>query len=281
MDANPYRVFHSRCEYFREHIHTVLVRPEEGGNVGSAARAISNMGINGRLILVGPPLGARVGEAEKLAVHARDRVAGISVYPTLAEAFETIGPKDRSLSLAATARVGSAQRPHPVWARPAVERAMSRLIAGEIDDLVFVFGSERSGLSNEDVALCDWVVTIPSVEAYRSLNLAQAVLLFAYEANLQMLEPPPAFATDRPSQRDRLVRNLLQLAEEAQFILPGDPFKMRPRLDGLFNRLPRHLPEARTLHGLVDQVRRSLRKGAPDVKGRYLARRDEAPGQEP
>lgn len=283
MDANPYRVFHSRCEYLRRRLHVVLVRPEGGGNVGAIARALANMGLHGKLILVGKPLGERLGEAERLAVHARDRLRDLPCFPDLASALESLRGEGPLLTLAATARVGSSDRPHPLWARPAVERAMTKLEAGEVQSLAFVFGPESSGLTNEDVALCDWVVTIPSVDEYRSLNLAQAVLVFAYEANLRLLENPPVFVTDRPGQRDRLVRNLLQLAEEAGFILPGDPHKMRPHLEGLLERLPRHLPDARTLHGLLDQVRRSLRKGAPDVRGRYrnLAGRDEAPGREP
>ena len=268
MEKNPYKVFHSSCELLRKKLHVILVRPEESGNVGSAARAMGNMGVLGKLIIVGSPKIASQDEGQKFAKHARGTLESAIDVPSLREAFAQI-PGPRVLKLAATARIGSAQRPHPLRVREASAKAIEKLRGEAVDDIVVVFGPEGSGLLNEDVELCDWVVTIPSHESYRSLNLAQAVMVFGHELNTHLLVGWAEFGSTYPSQKQRLVQHMLEIAEEAGFILPGDPFKMKPRLEGILGQLPPHIPEVKTLHGLLDQVRRSLQRGKPDIRGRY------------
>lgn len=263
---NPYKVFHSTSEKIRTQIHVVLVRPEQGVNVGSSARALANMGIKGEFRIVGDA--SIIDErAQAAAVHAAPQLSQIKYFPTLAEA---LGPARKTrLTIAATARIGSAHRPHPLWVRPAMERAIGKLQQAEIDELVFVFGPESDGLKNEDVELCDWVVTIPATDDYRSLNLSQALLVFCYEANLCLMQEWDTFQSHRPSQKEKLVSHIVKLAEEVGFILPGDPYKMRPRLEELLAPLPRHIKEVKTLHGLIDQISRSVKRGGADFKGRY------------
>jgi tRNA/rRNA methyltransferase len=266
-DENPYRVFHSSCGERRKNVHIVLVRPEQGGNVGSTCRALANMGIEGSLRIVGTRQILN-GECEKMAKHASDRLEGIRFFPSLEAALES-DPNKPKLSLAATARIGSPNRPHPLWAREAVERATARLVSGSISDLFFVFGPESSGLTNEEVGLCDWVVTIPSVTRYRSLNLSQAVLVLAYEANICLLDKAKKFEAERPGQKEKLVDHLLLMAREVGFLHEGDPYKMRPRLEEILNHMPNSLEDAKTIHGLIDQIVRSVKKGEVDLKGRF------------
>lgn len=265
--SNPYKVFHSTSDTLRSRIHFILVRPEQGVNVGSSARAMANMGIKGSFRIVGTP--EIVDErARASAVHASNQLEQIKYFPDLKTALQYDAHEPR-LTIAATARVGSPHRPHPVWVRPAMERAISKLASHEIAELILVFGPESDGLTNAEVELCDWVVTIPATMDYRSLNLAQALLVFSYEANLCLMQDWEAFNARRPSQKEKLVTHIVKLAEEVGFILPGDPFKMRPRLEEILSPLPRHIKEVRTLHGLIDQVIRSLKKGEADFKGRY------------
>ncbi|MCB9253109.1 MAG: RNA methyltransferase [Bdellovibrionaceae bacterium] len=263
---NPYKVFHSPCEFLRNQIHLVLVRPEEPGNLGAALRARANMGIRGRVFVVGQNEAFLTGEAEKFAMHAKEDLKQVKFSPDLASVLESAPQR---LALAATARIGSSKRPHPLWVDSAMERAVSRLRDGSYRELFLVFGSEGSGLDNADLSLCDWVVTIPSVEQYRSLNLAQAILVFLYEANRQLLARPAEFSAPKMGQRDRLVAHLLQIAKDSGFILPGDPHKMRAKLETIFAALPPHLPEAQTLHGLLEQISRNLSPGDIQYKGRY------------
>jgi TrmH family RNA methyltransferase len=267
--GNPYKVFHSARNELRNHVHVVLVRPEVGGNVGSVARAMANMGIEGSLTIVGSPDIVNA-ECLKLAKHASPRIEKAIHVATLAEAFLNKSPE--ALSLAATARVGSANRPHPLRAREALQKAVEKLSEREVDSLYLVFGPESDGLRNEEIELCDWVVTIPSSPGYRSLNLAQSVLIFSYEVHMNLLLEWPKYQGAKTSQKNRLVQHLLRLAEEVGFVLPGDPMKMRPRLEEIFSHLPNHIKDVKTLHGLIDQIIRSVQKGHADIRGRYRHR---------
>lgn len=268
---NPYKVFHRSCSQIEDKISIVLVRPEQPGNIGSIARALSNMGIEGSFCVVASP-NIINEESYRLAKHAKTRLDEIVHFESLEACLveqRKLAKKEKILSLAATARVGSAKRPHPTRVREAMHRATQKLMEGQIDRLVLVFGPESSGLTNEEIALCDWVVTIPSLQQYRSLNLAQSVLIFCYEANMAMLEDWEKLKTSKASSKTKLIHHMLQIAEDVGFILPGDPFKMRPRLEEIFSELPSHIKEIKTLHGLLDQIRRSIKKGTPDIKGRY------------
>lgn len=264
---NPYRDIHSTCEELRKRVHVVLVRPEVGGNVGSVCRALQNMGVFGSLRIVGETGSFDLNEARKLAKHADGRLASAEFFPNLRAAL--VGIEGPILSLAASARVGSAHRPHPVRVRPAMERAVKKLVQGEVKDLVLVFGPESDGLLNEEIDLCDWVVTIPSSAAYRSVNLAQSVMLFSHEVNENLLLDWSEFQAGHATSKEKLVEHILKVAEASGFILPEDPHKMRPRLEEILSELPPYIKEVGTLHGLLDQVRRSILKGAPDFKGRY------------
>jgi tRNA/rRNA methyltransferase len=244
----------------------VLVRPEQGRNVGAAARAAANMGIQGSFRIVGTPE-ILDEESHRVAKHARGRFEEIQYFPTLEAALSDFD--ESALKLAATARIGSSSRPHPLRVRSGVERAVQKLRSDEIRDLVFVFGPESDGLANEDVDQCDWVVTSPSCPEYRSLNLAQAILVFCYEANLNLMAEWEPLQKPRPSQKQKLVTHILRCAEAVGFVLPGDPFKMRPRLEEILSPLPNHIEGIKTLHGLLDQIIRSVEKGRPDIKGRF------------
>src|SRR5437879_6066770 len=145
----------------------VLFRPKAPGNVGAAARALKNMGFSD-LRLVAPQRPHMAGAA--MAVHGCDLLAAARVYPELAAALA-----DRSLVVGTTARAG----PYRREAQP-IRDAASALI-NDATRIALVFGPEDFGLTNEELKLCHRLVTIPTAPAYPSLNLAQAVLIVAYE----------------------------------------------------------------------------------------------------
>ena len=268
---NSYKTFHRSCSQLANKISVVLVRPEQPGNVGSIARALANMGIEGELCIVSAP-NIITEESYKLAKHAKDRLEKVLHFISLEECLDRqreLSELKPILALAATARIGSAKRPHPARVREALQRAIPKLALNEIERLILVFGPESCGLTNDEISICDWVVTIPSLQQYRSLNLAQSVLIFCYEANMAMLEDWEKLETPKLSSKEKLIQHMLQISEDVGFILPGDPFKMRPRLEEIFSGLPNHIKEIKTLHGLLDQVRRSVTKGTADIKGRY------------
>ena len=145
----------------------VLVSPKHPGNVGSAARAMLNMGAS-ELRLVAPRCDHLSSEARALAVHAAGLLDSAKVYATLAEALA-----DRDLAVGTSARERSDLPPPrtPATLRPLVRAAVRPAL---------VFGPEETGLSSDDLQLCQATVRIPTGD-YASLNLAQAVLLVCYE----------------------------------------------------------------------------------------------------
>jgi tRNA/rRNA methyltransferase len=152
-------------------IAVVLVRPREEGNVGAAARAMANMGL-GRLILVepAPPLGPT---ARAFAVGARQVLDGCSRVASLREALapfpRVIGTTSTRDRRQAVPLIGPRELPERLAADPPGT------------PVALVFGPEVGGLTNEELACANLVVSIPCAPAQPTLNLAQAVLILAYE----------------------------------------------------------------------------------------------------
>ncbi|MBN1557268.1 MAG: TrmJ/YjtD family RNA methyltransferase [Lentisphaerae bacterium] len=153
-----------------EHIRIVLVSPLYGGNVGSVCRAMANMGLHDLAIAAPRPLD--MDEARMMACHAGHILEGRKEYGTTAEAVA-----DRGMVVGTSAR-GGLYRQQAVTPR---EVAPGVLAAAEAGGAALVFGPENDGLGLADLALCTDIVEIPATEAVRSLNLAQAVMVCAYE----------------------------------------------------------------------------------------------------
>ncbi len=160
-----------------DRIRIVLVRPREAQNVGAVARAMKNMGLTQLVLVDAPPLDET--RAETLAVHAADVLRARRAAATLAAAVADCGLV-----------VGTSGRPTAVRDGGAAPRALAPVIlaAAEVNDVALVFGPEDHGLALEELKHCQHVLTIPTSEAYGSLNLAQAVLVCAYEL---FTAPPP------------------------------------------------------------------------------------------
>jgi TrmH family RNA methyltransferase len=151
-------------------IRFVLVHPEEGGNVGAAARALKNMGLD-ELVLVAPGLPDPDG-ARRMAHGAEDVLEAARCTGTLAAAIA-----DCRWTVATTRRLG---RRRAAGLSPRRLAALSRR-QPERRPLAIVFGTERYGLTAADLDLCQDALAIPVMPAQPSLNLAQAVLIVAYE----------------------------------------------------------------------------------------------------
>ncbi|GAA6755179.1 RNA methyltransferase [Thermus sp. 2.9] len=155
------------------HVRIVLVEPQEPMNVGAVARAMRNFGLS-RLYVVNPH--PRVGppwarEAYWLAVHAEDVLDRAVVVPTLPEALAG--------TQFVVATTGRPRELYPAPVVPAWEVPRHALaVAGEV---ALVFGRETFGLTNEELDLAHLIGTIPTAPEQPSLNLAQAVVVFAYE----------------------------------------------------------------------------------------------------
>jgi len=150
----------------------VLVAPQLGENIGAAARVMANFGLP-RLRLVAPVQGWPNDKARVMASGADRVLDGASVHATLADAIA-----DCTFVLATTARNHDQAKP-VLGADAAAAEMAPRVAAGET--VALLFGRERTGLENHEVALADRIVTLPVNPAFASLNLAQAVAVVAYE----------------------------------------------------------------------------------------------------
>ena len=177
----------------------ILVEPQLGENIGMVARAMANFGLS-ELRLVNPRDGWPNPKAVAAASRADHVIAGTHVFSTIEEATA-----DLNRILATTARPRDMIK--PVHAPDtAVELARKRMENGE--KLGILFGRERWGLNNEEVALADEIVTFPVNPAFASLNIAQAVLLMSYEwMRADIAEGETAFEAVKtePARRGSLI----------------------------------------------------------------------------
>jgi tRNA/rRNA methyltransferase len=151
-------------------ISIILVRPRYHENIGSVARAMKNMGLR-RLILVdgSSPLH---GNAYKLASGAEEILERAEEFPVLTEALYDMG-----CVIGTTTRTGKERS--PLLTPKALVRKLIPI--SRQNSIGLVFGSEKEGLTNEELSLCHLYVRIPSSEIFPSLNLAQAVMVLCYE----------------------------------------------------------------------------------------------------
>ncbi len=150
----------------------LLVRPQMGENIGAAARVMANFGLS-QLALVAPRDGWPNPKAADMAAKALPLIDDAQVFDTTNDALA-----DYQFVLATSARERAMHKPH-FYASEAMEELRERAARGE--RCAILFGPERTGLENEDIALADAIVSIPVTAEYASLNLAQAVAVMCYE----------------------------------------------------------------------------------------------------
>jgi tRNA/rRNA methyltransferase len=230
----------------------ILVEPQMGENIGAAARAMANFGL-GRLRLVKPREEWPNPQARKMASGA-DRILDQAVlFDTLEAAIA-----DCTLVLATTARAHDQAKP-VIGAGEAALLAATPVAAGETVGILF--GRERIGLENDEVALADCVVTLPVNQAFASLNLAQAVVIVAYEwFKLGSGGALPFVAPDRspPASKQQLLaffQSMEAELEKVEFFRPPDKRDtMQINLRNIFTRMALTQQDIRTLHGVIMSI---------------------------
>ncbi len=239
-------------------IRFVLVRTSHPGNIGSAARAIRTMGFT-RLELV-LPAHCPDPQATALAAGADDVLADAGNHPDMIPALAGC-----SLALGLSARRRGVQLPE--WSpREAAQRVLQAAARGE--QVALVFGNERTGLENEELAHCHGMVRIPSVDDFSSLNLSQAVQVMAYELRLALLgdtsSPLPA-ARDLPAdavQMESFFAHLAQTLDDIDFHKGRTATTILLRLHKLFQRAQPDERELRILHGILADAQRMAQLAA-------------------
>jgi tRNA/rRNA methyltransferase len=225
-------------------IRVVLVRTSHPGNIGATARAMLTMGL-ARLVLVAP---RRFPDPE-----ADARASGATAVLAAARVVDGL---DDALA-GASLTVGLSARPRefagqvlPV--RAAAERAIASAAHG---DVALVFGTEMSGLSNDELARCAVVATIPANPGYASLNLAAAVQVAAYElrvaAGRDGVWAAPRFAPASHDEIEGLHAHAARTLAAMRFLDPALPRRLLPRLRRLFARAGLEREEVNILRGIL------------------------------
>jgi tRNA/rRNA methyltransferase len=227
----------------------ILVEPQLGENIGAVARAMANFGL-GRLRLVQPRQAWPNDKARMMAAGADRVLDGVTLYDTLERAIA-----DCSLVLAATARAHDQAKP-VVGAAEAAALSAPRIDAGET--VAIVFGRERNGLENDEVALADSIITLPVNPAFASLNLAQAVVIVAYEWFKFRSSNKLPFAMPEkspPAPKQQLLAFFASLErelEKVEFFRPPDKREtMQINLRNIITRMQPTQQDIQTLHGVI------------------------------
>jgi tRNA/rRNA methyltransferase len=230
----------------------VLVEPQLGENIGAAARAMANFGLS-RLRLVKPRQAWPNDKARMMAAGADRVLDGAALYDNLEAAIA-----DCTFVLATTARAHDQAKP-VIGAADAAAEMAPRVAAGET--VAILFGRERNGLENDEVALADRVVTLPVNPAFASLNLAQAVVVVAYEWFKRKSGTKLPFAMPQkspPAPKEQMLAFFASLEhelEKVEFFRPPDKREtMQINLRNIFARMAPTQQDIQTLHGVVMSI---------------------------
>jgi len=247
-----------------DNVRVVLVNTSHPGNIGAVARAMKNMGLR-HLTLVDPEDFPH-DIARFRAVSATDILDTATVVPELKSAVSDCG-----LVIGASAR----SRSMP-WPMLDPRQCAGRVVAdGAGNRVALVFGREKSGLSNEELTLCNYHVQIPADEAYPSLNLAAAVTVIIHEVRMACLQAGEETAELRPAvpaadeghwdvprangqQMELFYEHLEKVLVDLDFHDPDNPRQLMARMRRLFGRIRPDQMEVNILRGVLTHIEHSL-----------------------
>lgn len=236
---------------WKDNVHFILVGPTEPGNIGAAARAIKNMGFH-RLELV-DPVPYLTDEARSMACHAKDVLKAARVYKTFPRAIA-----GKSLAAGTTRRLGGKR-----GLILDVRRGASRIRkAAATNKVAVLFGNEHTGLTSQELNQCGLVLTIPSAPASPSLNLAQSVMIAAYELSRLEAKMKPAVLVEY-KELQKLYRRFPKTLQLLGYGRKGDKdlkSEISRNLKRLIGRAGLTEWELNMLLGLCTRVERELRR---------------------
>lgn len=274
--SETHRVLDTHCQRWLDACRFVLVRPSLAANIGSAVRALATMGVHDLAVVAPDDADFRHDEAALArAGGARARLHEVASQPTLDAAIA-----DCQLAVAVSAE-GRAFGPPPEYPAPLCDDLVARLAEGGLQRVAFVFGTERTGLSVEQMARCQRWLTIPADAAYSSLNLAQAVQIVAFSLRQAVLaraegagQRQDGSAGERMTQAaaqpaclealEGLYRHAEQSLTALGTLQPARPRRLMARLRSIIGRARLDQDEVDLLRGICRDIERLAAQGAQD-----------------
>ena len=231
-----------------DNIFVVLSEPKGPGNVGSVARAMNNMGLK-ELVLV-KPCDYQSHEARKMASGCNETLLNAVLFESVREAVA-----DAGFVVGMTCRTGKYRR-NIVDVDGLTEKLAS---VSDKNRVALLFGTERTGLANDEIALCDLLVSIPTSSLNRSLNLSQAVLLVCYEIFKKSKErldnrekEPVDLATSE--ELEMMYDHMEDVFREIGYTNPQNPGHIMMTIRGIFARADLDSRDVRILRGMVGKM---------------------------
>jgi len=238
----------------------VLVRPQMGENIGAAARAMWNFGLD-RMHIVAPRDGWPNPGAVAMASGAGRLLDEAQLWGSTGEALA-----DCTYVLATTARARDLTKP-VLTPEKAMQVAAQKIAEGQ--RVAVLFGPERAGLENDDIAMANAIINVPVNPDFASLNLAQCVLLTGYEWQRAVAVAAPErvemAGADWAVQAEveALARHYEERLEQAGFFFPAHKAEsMKITLRNMWSRMPLTGADAKMLHGIMRQMVRWKDRGS-------------------
>jgi len=241
-------------------LRVVLVAPRNPLNIGAAARAMSNFGFS-EMRLVNP-YDVAFREARS-AVKSQNILADAREFATLAEAVADCG------LVVGTTSKGHRLLQHPLRRLEMGGKIVARKLASA--PVALLFGSEKFGLSNDDMSHCDWLLRIPTRDQHASMNLGQAVAVCLYEI---IRHPTAAKATPEPRRAanagdlDRVVALLEEVLDRSGYVHARVEGSTRMKIRRLVHRMNLNAHDAEIWLGMLRQILWKL--SAADAPGKRL-----------
>ena len=233
----------------------ILVEPSHPGNIGATARAIKNMGFT-NLSLINPKDFPN-DDAFYRAKGAKDILENIKIYEDLSDAL-----KDATLIFGTSARTRTI--PWPTKTSSELSIVLKKALESGNAKVCFVFGREISGLSNEELQMCDYHIKIPTDEDFSSINLSHAVQIISYilKMELDTFDRPTNISEDVPTFQDNeyLIEHFDKVMKLIEFYDQENPKQVKTRIRRLVKRLQPDKLETGILRGFLAKIEQILNK---------------------
>ena len=240
---------------FKNKIEFILVEPSHPGNIGASARAIKNMGFK-NLSLINPKDFPN-DESFYRAKGAKDILENVKIYQDLTDSL-----KDATLIFGTSARTRTI--PWPTKTSSELSKILKKALENINAKIFFVFGREISGLTNEELQMCDYHIKIPTDEEFSSLNLSHAVQIISYVLKMEIdnIDLIPEVKDKTPTFQDNeyLIDHFDKIMKQIDFYDQENPKQVKTRVRRMIKRLQPDKLEMGILRGFLSKIEQILNK---------------------
>ncbi len=233
-------------------VNIILVKTSHPGNIGSTARAMKVMGLK-NLVLVGPKKFPSV-EAYSLAVGCKDILKNAKITTKISDALQF-----SQINIGFTSRKRKAN-----LSTLSMDDCIDLIIKNQTKKISVLFGNEQSGLSNDELLMCDHLVLIPTFKEYKSLNLSAAVQIFSYElfkrsfSKVERSDNKDKLATTK--EKNFFFNQFLNLLTNTKFITEKNTKSLTKKIHILFNKAKLDSDEINILLGIISSINKKIKK---------------------